>query len=127
MLTMLTMLTLMFVPTGKRDRRRLGRPQNPNRAPADTAVRIRKTALDEIDRLVNIPRMPLGLKIESLIAEVKNLRKKVIGEYATSNNLSPNTISVNNVYDNNTIESYDSNWSPEELEILKQEGWDFKA
>ena len=95
----------------KRDRRKLGRPRHPSMAPTDTALRTRKTTLDELDKLVQIPRMPLSMKLEHLIAEVKQLRKK-------GDALGQASIKVYELYDNNIIESYQPS-----IEDMPVEDW----
>lgn len=68
-----------MLPLGKqkRDRRRLGRPRNPNKAPTDTSVRMRKSTIDKLDQAIPYHRMPIDEKIDHLIKEVLSLRKKV--------------------------------------------------
>jgi hypothetical protein len=107
----------MIVTTSKRDRRRMGRPKNPNIPPADTTLKVRKSTLDELDQIVNYPRMPLGRKLESLIAEVKMYRKKLEGQSLVSQ---PNAINFNLIKDNSTNESSEERFD-RELAELKQE------
>jgi hypothetical protein len=83
-------------------------------------MKARKSTLDELDLMVQIPRMSLGDKLESLIREVRYYRKKVDAlQLCQEEQASHNTMS------NKTIECFDQNWNEEELRILKESG--FKA
>lgn len=62
----------------------MGRPKNPNIPPADTTLKVRKSTLDELDKIVNYQHMPLGRKLESLIAEVKMHRKNLGSQLPTN-------------------------------------------
>ena len=109
---------MSIVTPTKRDRRRMGRPRNMNRPPTDAALRTTKKTLDELDRLVQYPRMPLGMKLETLIAEIKNHRKNV-GGYLSNNQTQ--LLSVNKVYDVNDNESTGTKETEEEWrETVKQ-------
>jgi|SRR5215831_1989810 len=118
---------MSIVGISPNQRRRLGRRGNPNQKPADTTVKIKKEVLDDIDLLIQIPRMPLGLKIESMVRELKLLRKNSVG--LTKNQAYQHQeYLINNINSINTNESYDYDESAvekqfdEELKVLRKQG-----
>lgn len=104
-------------------RKRQGRPKNPNCPPANTHLATRKEVLDELDRLVNYSRMPLGRKLESLIAEVKMHRKNLVGQERTSRPGEPNIYRRQTNMVNQLNEPYPSKWTDEETQLLVDLGW----
>lgn len=112
------------------NRRRYGRPRNPNSPPSNAHLATRKEVLDELDRLVNYSRMPLGKKLESLIAEVKMHRKNLVGQRQTSQPSHQrqqqaevrNTNNIDNLL-NESFLDLEEQWTEEESQILVDSGW----
>ena len=95
----------MSVRTNNHSRRKQGRHGNRYIRPADTTVKIRKDVLDKIDLFVDIPRMPLGAKIESLLRMCMTYRKNSVGSNQPLNeNLPIQTQLVNTTYFEDTNE-----------------------
>ena len=94
------------------DRRKAGRPRNVNRPPSNAHIATTKETINELDRLVNFQKMPIGQKLEHLIREIQYNRKNWVGQLQISQ---PNELSVcNNVYNNSTnelsVEEYNRVW-----------------
>ena len=91
-------------------RRKQGRKGTRNRPPADTTVKVRREILDEIDLMIQFPRMPLGLKIESMVKELKMYRKNSVGHNPNYSLQGQQTlVTVNRVYSDNNINLINDN------------------
>ncbi len=111
----------MITPArSKRDRRKMGRPKNPNIPPADTTLKVRKSTLYELDKIINYPLMPLGRKLESLIAEVKIYRKN-LGSQSPTNSPRRQELNALLVINNQGNESIEQQFDRELAELSNGE------
>jgi hypothetical protein len=99
------------------DRRRTGRPRNPNREPCNAHIATHKEVVDELDRLVVFQRMPLGQKLEHLILEVKQYRKNLVGQSPISQ---PMQQTLTNESINQLNESIEEQFDRELAELLNE-------
>jgi hypothetical protein len=105
----------MLATERQNSRRHIRRRGSPHIKPLDTSVRIKKDTLEDVDALIPIPTMPLGLKIESIVRAYRRFKagdnqKNQIGQEITSPSAKQSLL-------------YEGNWTDEELRILEEAGW----
>lgn len=101
------------------DRRKAGRPRNVNRPPSNAHIATTKETINELDRLVNFQKMPIGQKLEHLIREIQYHRKNLVGQQPISQ---PNGLISHTMNTMNINESSEECFDRELAELREENG-----